>query len=312
VKSERLVQSVRQRLLNLSRERQEDFQVTLVHFAIERLLYRLSLSEVREQFLLKGAMLFVLWTGQVHRPTRDLDLAGRGDPSADALVRQFRQICATATEEDGLRFDADSIQVEVIREQQAYEGQRVRLLAYLGTARIPLQIDIGFGDAVTPSPQRVAFPTLLDLPAPWLRAYPKETVVAEKLHAMITLGMINSRMKDFYDLDWIARSFAFDGALLVAAIRATFARRQTAAPSVKPICLTAAFAQEPDKQLQWQAFLQRSGLTDQYFALDTVVSRLSLFLMPPLQTAAQGVPWLSQWTPGSGWQPEGDSHSHER
>jgi hypothetical protein len=312
VKGERLVQSVRQRLLNLSRERREDFQLTLVHFAIERLLYRLSLTEARQHFLLKGAMLFALWTEQVHRPTRDLDLAGRGDPSADALVRQFRQICAIAIEEDGLRFDADSIQIEAISEHQEYEGQRVRLLAYLGTARIQLQIDIGFGDAVTPSPQWALFPTLLELPAPWLRAYPKETVVAEKLHAMTTLGMLNSRMKDFYDLDWMARSFAFNGALLVASIRATFARRQTSLPSVTPVCLTAAFAHEPDKMLQWQAFLQRSGLTDQHLSLDTVVSRLSLFLMPPLLAAAQENPLLSQWTPGGGWQTEDESHRHER
>ena len=310
--NERLVRSVRQRLLNLSRQRQEDFQLTLVHFAIERLLYRLSLSNAADSFLLKGAMLFALWAGQVHRPTRDLDLAGHGDPSTDALMQQFRQICTVATEDDGLHFDADSIQIAAIREHQEYEGQRVRLVTYLGTIRIQVQIDIGFGDVVTPPPQWVAFPTLLDLPAPHLRVYPKETVVAEKLQAMITLGLLNSRMKDFYDLDWMARLFAFEGMLLMASIRATFVRRQTSLPTETPICLSAAFSQDPNKQLQWQAFLERSGLINQPLSLDTVVSRLSLFLMPPLLAAAQDKPFHLQWASGGGWQTEGDSYPHER
>jgi predicted nucleotidyltransferase component of viral defense system len=301
VTSSPLSQSVRQRLLNLSRVRGEDFQLTLVHFAIERLLYRLGSAQGGERFLLKGAMLFALWSGEAHRPTRDLDLAGRGDPSADGLAAFFRGLCGLAVPDDGLFFAGESVQVAGIREQQEYQGQRVRLLAYLGGARIQLQVDIGFGDAVTPTPEEVDFPTLLDMPAPRLRVYPRETVIAEKLHAITTLGLLNSRMKDFYDLDWMAQSFALVGTPLVEAIRATFARRQTALPTQTPVGLTSQFADDPDKQTQWWAFVRRSGLAGEELALPAVVVRLQLFLMPPLQAASDDGPTPSHWKPGGPW-----------
>lgn len=294
-------QSVRQRLLNLSRSRGEDFQLTLVHFAIERLLYRLGSAQGGERFLLKGAMLFALWSGEAHRPTRDLDLAGRGDPSPDGLAAFFRGLCAQAVPDDGLSFDGESVQVVGIREQQEYQGQRVRMLAHLGSARIQLQVDVGFGDVVTPAPQEVEFPTLLDLPAPRLRVYPKETVVAEKFHALTTLGLLNSRMKDFYDLDWMARSFTFEGTTLVEAIRATFARRQTLLPTETPVGLTTRFVDDADKRTQWQAFLRRSGLGEEDLALATVVAQLDGFLMPPLQAASNEAPFAAHWMPGGPW-----------
>ena len=296
-------QSVRRRLLNLSRERGEDFQLTLVQFAIERLLYRLGTAPGGERFLLKGAMLFALWSGQAHHPTRDLDLAGRGDPSPDGLAAFFRTLCTLSVADDGLRFDAESVQVAGIREQQAYQGQRVRLLAYLGSARIALQVDIGFGDAVTPPPQEVLFPPLMDLPAPRLRVYPKETVIAEKLHAMTTLGLLNSRMKDFYDLDWMARSFEFAGTSLVEAIRATFVRRQTTLPVETPVSLTPLFAGDPTKLVQWEAFLRRSGLAPEDLPLAAVIERLHLFLNLPLQAAAGHAPFLLHWNPDGPWLP---------
>ncbi|MBI3958965.1 MAG: nucleotidyl transferase AbiEii/AbiGii toxin family protein [Chloroflexi bacterium] len=301
MKNSPLSQSVRQRLLNLSRVRDEDFQLTLVHFAIERLLYRLGSAQGGERFLLKGAMLFALWSGEAHRPTRDLDLAGRGDPSPDGLAAFFRGLCTLAVPDDGLFFDGESVQVAGIREQQEYQGQRVRLLTYLGSARIQLQVDIGFGDAVTPTPQEVDFPTLLDMPAPRLRVYPRETVVAEKLHAITTLGLLNSRMKDFYDLDWMAQSFGFEGTPLVEAIQATFTRRQTGFPTETPVGLTSRFADDPDKRTQWRAFVRRSGLNSEELPLTTVVARLQLFLMLPLQAASDDAPAPSHWKPGGPW-----------
>lgn len=212
---------------NLARKQHEDFQLVLTRYAIERLLYRLTRTGYAAEFVLKGAMLFRLWADQPHRPTRDLDLLGRGDPSVDRLAAVFRAVCGAAVEDDGLLFDPATVTAGKIKEDQEYEGVRVECVARLGQARIDLQVDVGFGDAVTPGPVTVQYPGLLDLPAPELAAYPRETVVAEKFQAMVMLGIANSRMKDFFDLWVLARSFTFAGPVLAAAIRATFARRKT-------------------------------------------------------------------------------------
>jgi predicted nucleotidyltransferase component of viral defense system len=243
-------------LLNHSREQNEDFSLTLTRYAIERLLYRLTQSAYAHQFVLKGAMLFVVWTGQTYRSTRDLDLAGYGDSSPDKLRQIFAEVCQLAVEPDGLVFAPDTIRVAENREEQEYPGQRVRLLARLGRAEIPLRIDIGFGDAMTPAPNEVEYPTLLNLPPPRLKVCPKETMIAEKLQAMVTLGMVNSRMKDFYDIWTMAQQFTFNGRVLVQAIRATFERRETEIPAVLPVALTTKFGQDSEKQKLWQAFLR--------------------------------------------------------
>lgn len=253
--------SARQRLLNRSRETGKDYNLLLTWFGIERLLYRLSRSEHADQFILKGAMLFAAWTGKVYRPTRDLDLLGFGDPSAERLVSVFRGLCQTAAEDDGLRFDADSVSCEPIRDDQEYGGMRVKLLGFLGNARISLQVDVGFGDAVTPEARRTKFPTLLDHPAPVVRAYPVETVVAEKFEAMVSLGMANSRMKDFYDAWILLGEFELDDATLAQAIGATFERRRTAIPAALPVTFSDEFVSDPMKQSQWSGFLGRSGLS---------------------------------------------------
>lgn len=293
--NEHLAASVRQCLLNLSRTRGDEFQLILTHYAIERLLYRLSQSEAGDRFLLKGAMLFNLWVEQPHRPTRDLDLSGQRDPASEKLRLLFQKLCTLSATPDGLVFDADSVQVMEIREQQEYDGQRVRLVAHLGNARIPLQIDIGFGDAVSPGSIVVQYPTLLDFPAPRLRAYPKETVVAEKVQAMVALGMANSRMKDFYDLWVMARTFSFAGELLVKALRATFARRRTPIPTQPPTALTSAFAHHQQKRRQWQAFLSRNGIDLGDVTFAQVVDKLSRFLMPPLSAARTLSPFPAMW-----------------
>jgi predicted nucleotidyltransferase component of viral defense system len=295
--------SVRQRLLNLSRKTGEDFQLVLTRYAIERLLYRLGASEFEKRFVLKGAMLFALWTGALHRPTRDLDLLGFGDKSDDSLAAIFRALCRVAGD-DGLEFREETVEVGPIREDQEYGGKRVTLDVRLGSARVTLQIDVGFGDAITPKAEAVTYPTLLGMEAPTLRAYPRETVVAEKLEAMVKLGIANSRMKDFFDVFVMARTFPFEGTLLKDAFAATFGRRGTALPAEPPIALTPAFAGDVTKRRQWTAFLNRGNLGETVPSFDEVVKALGEFLMPPLLAAAQGRDFVRTWTAGGPWSAE--------
>jgi hypothetical protein len=246
-------------------------------------------------------MLFALWTGQMHRPTRDLDLLGFGDGSAPTLLALFRELCAAGGGDDGLDFLGDSLRVEPIREDQEYGGQRLRMEVRLGNARIDLQIDIGFGDAITPAAQVATYPTLLEMPAPRLRAYPKETVVSEKLQAMVHLGMANSRMKDFFDLRVLSQQFAFAGPVLRDAIAATFSRRATAVPNAAPVALTEAFAADTAKQKQWAAFVNRSGLSKEGDPLGAVVTELACFLLPPMRAVASRDEFQQAWPPGGPW-----------
>jgi len=302
--SANLATSVHQRLLNLSQERGEDFNLVLTRYAIERLLARLAQAGYARQFVLKGALLFAIWTGRLHRPTRDLDLLGYGDSSEEELGKLFKDLCAVEVEADGLVFDPDSVRVAEIREEQEYGGQRVHLLATLGRARIPLQIDIGFGDAVTPTAEQVEYPALLELPGLQLWVYPKESVVAEKLHAMVALGILNSRMKDFYDVWTMAQMFPFDGHALCRAIRSTFERRRTEIPASAPAGLTAEFAGQADKIVQWKAFLARNRLDVGSAEFARVIGDLGDFLLPPLSAIAAGRNFGKVWPPHGPWTAE--------
>jgi hypothetical protein len=217
--------SVRQKLANLARERNVDFGLILVKYGLERILFRLSRSRHRDDFVLKGALLFELWTEQRHRPTRDADFLARGDNTPERFAQIFGELCVLEVDDDGLRFDAETVEAECISEDADYEGVRVTLVSYLERAKIPIQVDIGFGDIVTPAPSETDYPTLLQFPGPRLLVYPKETVVAEKLQALVKLGIANTRMKDFYDLEILARTFAFEGKTLAKAIQNTFQKR---------------------------------------------------------------------------------------
>lgn len=251
--------SVKARLQKEAVRRGEDFNLLLLRYGIERLLFRLSQSSHAGRFLLKGAMLFVVWDEKTHRPTRDLDLLGFGPSEKGDLLRVFQDVVTTPVVDDGLVFQPETVRAEEIREDSTYGGVRVRLMAKLGSAELPVQIDIGVGDAVTPAPETVRFPTLLDFPAPLIRAYPVYTVVAEKFEAMVKLGIANTRMKDFHDVWFLTRRFQLDAAILRRAIEATFAHRQTALP-VWPGPLDDELANDPSKQTQWAAFLRRNGL----------------------------------------------------
>lgn len=292
--------SVRARLLHLARERGDDFQLLLTRYANERLLYRLARSRHQGSFILKGATLFTLWTGHPHRATRDVDLLGVGDSSEDRVRSVFAEVIELDVDHDGVVFDAGSLMVGPIREDQEYGGVRVEVLARITAARVRLQIDVGFGDAVTPSPMQVDLPVLLDFPSPRLLAYPRETVVAEKLDAIVQLGIANSRMKDFYDLHVMARAFEFDGALLVQAIRATFGRRRTALPRDLPTGLSKAFAVDPGKTTQWAAFARKSGASDAA-DLPTTITAVKAFAEAPLAAAAHGSAFHRRWSPGGPW-----------
>ena len=264
--------SIRARLKQRADATRQDFNLTLTHYGLERLLYRLSISQYADRYLLKGALLFSLWYDQPHRPTRDVDLLGYGPDDVETAVATFREISQIAVD-DGIVFDPASVAGSVIRKEAGYGGVRVDLRATLDGARIALQVDIGFGDVVTPAPEPIHYPVLLDdLPAPRLRAYPKYTVVAEKLHAICLLGMTNSRMKDYFDL-WVLlteEDLAPDE--LRRAVEATFARRRLAMPAELPIGLSDAFAQDPIKQRQWAAFFKKNGLAPRELA--EVVARL--------------------------------------
>lgn len=299
-KPKNMAASVRQRLQNLARERKEDFQLALSRYALERLMYRIDQSSHRDRFVVKGAMLFHLWTDQIYRPTRDIDFLAHGDHSVSHLENIFREVCNHVVDDDGLTFQADSVTGRVIKPDQEYQGVRILLEAKLERARIPVQIDIGFGDAITPAPQQIVYPSMLGFPTPVVATYPRETVVAEKFQAMVMLGMANSRMKDFFDLWLLAENFEFDGDLLARAVQATFERRRTPLPDTIPIALTAEFYSDDSKQKQWKAFVSKGGLAVPPPFSD-LVNGLNAFLLPPVNALLSGVHFRQRWTPSGPW-----------
>jgi predicted nucleotidyltransferase component of viral defense system len=246
-------------------------------------------------------MLFTVWLPDPFRPTQDLDLLGFGSDNAADVARRIAAVCAVDVPDDGLVFDVDSIKAETIRGKQDYGGVRVKLTAHLARSRIPVQIDIGFGDAVTPAASEIEFPPLLDLPAPRIRAYPRETVVAEKLQAIVMLGAVNTRLKDYYDLVALSRLFAFDGQALCDAIIATFERRRTEIPDDVPIGLSEEFANDLHKIAQWQAFINREQLLLNPGDLVAAVEDITAFVLPPMKAARQSKTFARGWKAGGPW-----------
>ena len=281
-KQANIAASIRARLLNVAKAQGVDFNQVLVRFALERILYRLAESQHAERFLLKGALLFTLWYDMPHRATRDADLLGFGASDLDAVTATFREI-TTAVVDDGMVFDPDSVTAEEIRKEAGYGGVRVIIAGELAKARCKTQIDVGFGDAVTPAPVDSVYPVLLDdLPAPKLRTYPTYTVVAEKLHAIALLGMTNSRLKDYFDLSVLIERESFDTELLIQAIQATFARRGIAIPGTLPAGLSDEFALDASRQALWVAFLKKNELTPE--PLPAVIERIRDVLWPALKS----------------------------
>jgi predicted nucleotidyltransferase component of viral defense system len=283
--SSNLAASVRARLLNVAKAQESDFNQVLVRFALERILYRLTQSKYADRFLLKGALLFTLWYDMPHRATRDADLLGFGASDLESVVQVFREIAAIAVD-DGIVFDPASVAALEIRKEAGYGGVRVVIAGELAKARCKTQIDVGFGDAVTPGPVDSVYPVLLnDLPAPHLRTYPTYTVVAEKLHAIALLGMTNSRVKDYFDLSVLLERETLDADLLAQAIKATFERRGMTVPTELPVGLTDEFAHDASRQTLWQSFVKKNELDPEPLA--AIVSRLRLALEPALNRAAR-------------------------
>jgi hypothetical protein len=291
--------SHRAKLLNLAHSRGEDFQFLLGRWVVERFLYRLAGSSHKDSFVVKGAMLFLAWEGRLHRPTRDLDLLGFGSPAVRDVTRPIRDIC-TVPADDGIVFDLTGIQGERINEDAEYEGVRVRVPASLDGARVLMQIDVGFGDSVDPPPTEITFPVLLPLAAPVIQAYPPEAVIAEKFHAMVVLGIANSRMKDFFDVWTLAQTRTFDMQRLTSSVRSTFERRRTSIPEAKPLALSAEFLEDRSKQMQWAAFGKRLGLHD-IPPLPAIGKQIAGFLMPALGNPDTAIPAPRTWVPGGPW-----------
>ncbi len=292
--------SVRQRLANKARQAGRPFQEVLQYFAMERFLYRLGRSPHADKFVLKGALLFAAWGGPKSRPTKDIDLLGRMDNRVEAVASVMREVCGQAVEPDGLMFDVGSLAGEAIKEDADYSGVRVTFLVTLQHARVAMQIDTGFGDVVTPAAVPLAYPVLLDFAAPHLLGYPRETVVAEKFEAMTKLGLLNSRMKDFYDLWLLAQQFDFDGPPLAVAIQRTFANRGTAVAGL-PVALTPAFGGDAAKQVQWRGFLRKAKLDGVPASLQSVIDELVRFLHPVSAAVEAGASFDVSWTAAGPW-----------
>lgn len=300
--SDSRAESTRQRLRNALRARGQDVTTGLQRYAVERFLYRLGQSRCRERFVLKGATLFAIW-GAAYRPTRDIDFTGYGSSDPDDVIQDFREICSTADPVDQLVFDTDSITAEPIRDGSEYDGLRVRIRAKLGQSDIAVQIDVGFGNAIVPGPEETEYRTILGDPPPRIRAYPRESVVAEKLNAMVTLGARNSRYKDFYDLHAMAREFRFDKDTLVRAVRATFERRKTPVDAAIPLSLTAPFYADGNRTTQWRAYVTRNGLDGAPTDFQQVGELLTRFLQPVWEGLGAPDGSAGDWRPGGPWSP---------
>ena len=292
--------SMRQRLLNKARETGRPFNELLQYFAMERFLYRLAKSAHADKFVLKGALMLVAWQAPVTRPTMDIDLLGITDNSVDAIVAIAREICSWEVEADGLVFESDSVGGERILEDADYGGVRIRFRGTRGTARVAMQLDIGFGDVVVPKPEMTDYPTILSLPIPRLRGYSRESAVAEKFEAMVKLGALNSRVKDFFDIWLLSRHFDFAGETMALAMKRTFAIRETTI-SGEPIALTGDFAKEAARQIQWQGFVRMNRLQKVPASFAEIVASIAVFLGPIARALASCEEFQGSWKAPGPW-----------
>jgi hypothetical protein len=293
--------SARARLLDLAHAQKIDFQLILQRYVAERFLYRLGISRYRDMFVLKGAMLFVLWDAKALRPTRDLDLAGYWANDAESLEAAFRETCRLPCTRDGLEFAEETLHVMPIRDASEYYGFRITLDVRLSGAVIPFQVDVGFGDVVVPGPVDVMYPVLLDAEPPRIRAYPREAVIAEKLHAMVVLADAISRFKDFFDVETLSARFLFSGRTLTAAISATFSRRKAATFSPWPVALTAGFYTDEVRSARWRRYLQRSNIASSGEDFVPVGERILVFLEAPVRAVLSSEDFDPTWPPGGPW-----------
>jgi len=292
--------SVRGRLENLARETRRPLQELMQYFVMERFLFRLSQSKHADRFVLKGALMFTVWGTPQSRATRDIDLLARADNSVDAMSGMSKDVCRQSVESDGVEFLSDSVQAVMTKEHAEYSGVRVTFVAMIQNAKLPMQIDIGFGDVIHPAATLIDYPTMLDFETPQLIGYPKETVIAEKFEAMVKLGQLNSRMKDFYDIHVLLRQFEFDAEVLSLAIQKTFANRGTMVDS-EPFVFSPPFLDDSSKQVQWTAFIRKSKLTGAPNSFADLVREIDAFLLPLVQAISFNQYFAARWTSGGSW-----------
>ena len=298
--------SVKQRLLNISKHKNIEFNVLLNKYALERLLYRISVSPSRNRFVLKGALLFWAWEKDFHRTTWDADFLDLESPSRERLSSAFQTVCKIEAKADGFHFLPETVQAEEIRGRAAFRGIRINLTGMLGKAKVPLQIDIGYGDALVPPPKFIRFPVLLNFPPPRIKACSRETMIAEKFHAAVDLGMRNSRMKDYFDIFYLSQKYDFKGKDLSRAICATFQRQETQIPSTPPLGLTPEFCSNPAKMIQWRSFRRQANISLADVNFDELVSIVREFIMPAASATANGKSFNDYWPPGGPWTEKGE------
>lgn len=294
--------SVRQRLLNKARQTNRPFSEMAQYFAMERFLYRLSKSPFADKLVLKGALMLLVWKAPLARPTMDIDVLGQIDNSLEVIVEMIKSICAQRVKSDGITFDSNSVVGERITEDADYEGVRIKFRGKLGTARISMQVDVGFGDVVVPSATPVAYPIILDFPRPYLFGYSMESTIAEKFEAMVKLGILNSRMKDFFDIWFLSRQFNFSGTMLHKAVKATFSTRSTDIPSV-PVAFMAELSRDPIKDTQWKAFIRKNRLLNIPKDFQVIVTDIASFLGPIVKNLKTNRPFKSSWKAPGPWNP---------
>ena len=297
--------SIRRRLLTLAQNKGVDYNLVLQRFAAERFLFRLAASGEVDRFILKGAALFRVWTGEELRPTRDLDFLAIGPQDNPAIRNSLQVICNVACPEDGVVFHPGATRIYRIRIGQPYGGLRARIQGNIGRARLPLRMDIGFGDVITPGSELQKYPTLLDLPAPRLWTYPRETLVAEKLEAMVRLGAMNSRVKDIWDIVCLARRFPFDGETLQTAIAETFRRRRTSFAGPSPVSLLPDYYEDTARARRWSVLQRQIGAGAGAGAPDRLVGggeELRRFLGPVYDSLTEDCPFTQVWPAGGPWQ----------
>ena len=299
-KQTNIAASVRQRILNKARATERPFAELLQYFAMERFLYRLSKSTYSGNFILKGALMLSVWNAPYTRPTMDIDMLGQMDNDINSIISFAQEVCLQEVEPDGIIFDLDSVTTENIREDGDYGGIRARFKGSLDTARFSMQLDIGFGDVIVPKVDVFNYPVLLHLPQPRLHGYSKESTIAEKFEAMVKLGIINSRMKDFFDVWMLSRQFDFDGIILTAAIKQTFSARGTGLKP-EPIPLTNSFAADISKSAQWRGFIRNNRISNVPQDFKEIVSAVASFLMPIAECLAGKRPFKDVWKAPGPW-----------
>jgi hypothetical protein len=292
--------SVRQRLLNKARESNRSFSELVQYFAMERFLYRLSKSPYAEKFILKGALMLAVWEAPLARSTKDIDMLGQIDNSMEIIVDVIRNVCRQEVDPDGIIFDKNSVSGKRITEDAEYEGVRIKLRGGLDTVRIRIQVDIGFGDVVVPKARTIIYPAILDHPQPHLRGYSRESTVAEKFEAMVKLGILNSRMKDFFDIWFLSRHFDFAGKSFEKAIRTTFSIRSTAIPSAIT-AFTSDFSKDPKKDAQWKGFIRKNRLINIPKDFYKIITDVAMFLMPVVENITSKRPFKSSWKAPGPW-----------